>query len=83
MVGDLMTVEGFSADGHALIKPVMHKGRHIKPIPTLNESREHALAELARLPNELKTIQRGMIYPVEISLPLRDLAAEVDERSSG
>jgi hypothetical protein len=43
----------------------------------------HDLAELARLPNELKTIQRGMIYPVGISHPLRDLAAEVDERSPG
>jgi nicotinate phosphoribosyltransferase len=83
MSGDLMTVEGFSAEGHSLIKPVMHKGRQINPLPTLNKSRQHALAELARLPDELKTIQRGMTYPVEISQSLRNLAAEVDERFPG
>lgn len=82
MSGDLLTVKGECHLGSSLIKPVMSKGRCLDGLPTLNESRQYALAQLARLPVSLQSIKQSNNYPVEVSPSLLDLARQVDARTS-
>ncbi len=80
MTGDVLTVEGDSQEGEALIHPVMKEGRRLAPAPSLAQIRERAAAELARLPEPLRRLEEGWAYPVHVSDALIELAAEVDQR---
>ena len=64
---DVVTVEGDAQPGEPLIVPVMRAGKRL-PQPSLAESRERCLKDLARLPAP----------SVEIAPALRALADEVD-----
>src|SRR5690606_22007929 len=80
LAGDLVALrnEAGSGRGEPLLQPVMRDGRRIAPAEPLAALREHAAAELARLPESLRAIAPAAPYPVEISAGLRALAAEVD-----
>ena len=78
MAGDVLTVEGDSQGGEALITPVMRAGRRIAPLPGLEDARAHAAAELRRLPAALKSLDPAPAYPVEVSAALRRLAEAAD-----
>ncbi len=78
MAGDVLTCEGDSQGGEALIAPVMRAGRRIAPLPSLEEARAHAAAELRRLPPALRLLDPVPAYPVEVSAALRRLAEEAD-----
>jgi len=80
MEGDVLTLEDDPQEGEPLIQPVMHSGKRLSPTVPLAELRERALAELARLPEDLRTIEPAPPYPVTTSSRLRELAREVDER---
>ena len=80
MAGDVLTVEGDAQEGEALIQPVMRSGRRLAPSPGLSQIREHAAAELARLPEPLARLEPGHTYLVRIADALIDLAGEVDRR---
>jgi len=93
MAGDLLTLED-DADsddagrddgewGEALITPVMRDGRRLPDLPSLEQSRDHAASELARLPAALRTLKPGSVYPVTVSQRLRSLAAAVDREVAG
>jgi nicotinate phosphoribosyltransferase len=69
---DVVTLESDVQDGEPLLRPVMRAGKRL-PQPSLEASRAHCLAQLARLP--------GKDYPVEISPALRALADEVDRQT--
>jgi nicotinate phosphoribosyltransferase len=65
-----------------LLQQVMHAGQRLGPAPSLDEIRQHAAAELARLPEHLRQLQVDPPYPVAIAQSLHDLAAAVDRRTS-
>lgn len=78
MVGDTIALESEAVDGAPLLAPVIRHGRLIAPLPTLDESRERAVENLAALPEPLRRLEEGGPYAVEISAGLRDLAAHMD-----
>ena len=78
MTGDVLTLEGDSKGGQPLIHPVMRGGQRITDLPDLEEARQHAAAELKRLPEGLRSLDPTAVYPVEVSEALRNLAREVD-----
>ncbi len=80
MTGDVLSIEDDRHDGTPLIHQVMRNGRRIGRAPGLSEIRDRAAEELARLPEALRRLEPGALYPVQIADHLRDLAAEVDRR---
>jgi len=81
MESDILTLEGDPQAGEPLIMPVMRGGRRLAGLPTLQDARTHAAAELARLPDSLKRLE-PLSYPVEIAPALRRLADEVDRATA-
>jgi nicotinate phosphoribosyltransferase len=79
MAGDVLTLEGDSQRGTALLKPVMRAGQRLPNLPTLDDSRRHAADELARLPEPLRRLEPAP-YRVDVAPPLRRLAEECDRR---
>lgn len=78
MVSDIVTVEGDAQPGEPLLKPVMRAGKRIAAT-TLEESRNYAADNLARLPEPLRQMQEPYAYPVEIAAALHRLAEQVDQ----
>ncbi|MCG8546310.1 MAG: nicotinate phosphoribosyltransferase [Alphaproteobacteria bacterium] len=78
MVGDTIALESEAVDGEPLLAPVIRHGRLVAPLPTLDESRERAVENLAALPEPLRRLEEGVPYAVEISAGLRALAARMD-----
>jgi nicotinate phosphoribosyltransferase len=77
MAGDLLTLEDDDAAGEALIRPVMRQGERLA-LPSLEDARVLARAQLERLPAHLKRLDTEPAYPVEMSDRLKALAREVD-----
>ena len=80
MVGDELVRDGDKRPGEPLIELVMQGGRRLRPPSSLDEIRERAKRELSRLPEYLRSLTPGLIYPVEVAEDLKELAAEVDRR---
>ncbi len=78
MHGDILSIDGDTQPGEALIVPVMRAGKRITPSPTLGQIRERAACELARLPEQLRRLETGYEYPVRIAEALTALAARAD-----
>ncbi|MBN8441357.1 MAG: nicotinate phosphoribosyltransferase [Thauera sp.] len=67
-----------------LLQPVMRGGKRLAPPEPLADLRAHAAAELARLPDALRTFDPAPPaepYPVRISVRLRALAHELDAQA--
>jgi nicotinate phosphoribosyltransferase len=76
---DIVTVEGDEREGEPLIVPVMRNGRRLHAAESLATIRERAAAQLAKLPERLRTLESAAtLYRVEIAPALRKLAAQVD-----
>jgi nicotinate phosphoribosyltransferase len=80
--GDLLTTLDDPAAGEALLAPVMRGGRRLAPPRPLAEIRAHALAQLACLPDAMRSLRGPGTYAVEVSSRLRELAAAVDRRTA-
>jgi len=78
MTGDVIALEDEEQAGEPLLVPVMRNGRRVAPAPSLEEVRQRAREQLARLPAELRGLARDDGYPVTVSERLRALADEVD-----
>jgi len=78
MSGDVVTLEGDSLEGEALLQPVMRGGGRLAPPEGLSRARDRALRDLSRLPDELKRLQRRADYPVQVSAAIQQLARRVD-----
>ena len=76
--GDLLTLASEAHPGTPLLVPVMRAGRLVATPPPLVAVREHARAELAGLPEHLRSLDAADPYPVEVAPALRRLAAEID-----
>ena len=77
---DLVSLAGERYEGEPLLRPVMRSGRRVPALQDLTASRAHAKDQLARLPGPLARLEHYH-YPVEIGMPLRELAAALDRRS--
>ena len=77
---ELVSLADERYEGEPLLCPVMRGGRHLADLPDLTASRAHAKDQLARLPEPLARLEHYH-YPVEIGMPLRELAAALDRRS--
>jgi nicotinate phosphoribosyltransferase len=75
---DILSLEGDREGGEALIGPVMKAGRRLSEPVSLAQSRQRALRELNRLPDELKRLEHAPDFPVSVAEPLRQLARDVD-----
>lgn len=77
---DVVTAVSDPQDGKPLLRQVMESGKCRERSPSLNHIREHATAELATLPDDMRRCRQGMTIPVQISSALRDLTRVVDAR---
>jgi len=81
IIGDIITLENNRQEGEPLIQPVMESGKILAPSPSLSAIREHAVKELATLPEHLRSLEQAPPYPVKISDALKQLARSTDKRS--
>ena len=79
MCSDILTLEDDPQEGEPLIQPVMRAGKRLTDPAPLTALRERARTQLERLPDGLRTLEKGPDYPVHVSPALRDLAKAVDE----
>jgi nicotinate phosphoribosyltransferase len=80
MAGDIIGLETDLHPGEPLLRLVMQNGRRVDAAPTLAGIRAHAAAELARLPESLRSLGAGPPYPVQVAPSLTRIAAEADTR---
>ena len=64
--------------GSPLLEPVMAGGRIIRPLPTLQASRDYFQAQFAMLPATYKSLQDPVSYPVSLSAGLKKLQSRVE-----
>jgi len=83
LAGDTLSTEDDRQDGQPLLRPVMRAGRRLGPPPALDEVRDDAARELARLPDALRRLEPGATCTVTVSEKLRRLADQVDARMAG
>lgn len=75
---DVITTLDDRQDGEPLLHPVMKDGRRLAPSPSLGDLRRHTAAQLARLPESLRTLETAPIHSVQISSALQTLARTID-----
>jgi nicotinate phosphoribosyltransferase len=75
---DVLTLDTDPQPGEPLLEGVMRGGQVVAPVP-LTTSREHARAQLAALPAELRALDHHADYHVEISRALVTLTERVDK----
>jgi nicotinate phosphoribosyltransferase len=75
---DLITLADENADGRGLLQCVMRGGTRVAKSPSLEAIRDHAVSELASLPDAMRDPYSRPDYPVEISASLQALANQVD-----
>jgi nicotinate phosphoribosyltransferase len=74
---DILGLEKEQISGIPLLVPVVKKGALRYRVPGLERSRRFAAESLARLPAQLKRIDRGGSYTVEMSRGLKTLRAKL------
>ncbi len=65
------------AGAEPLLRPVIHKGELVEPLPTLLQSRATAAAAIAALPAGLRSLEDAPPYRVDVSARLIELAQNV------
>ncbi len=79
--GDLLTLEDDDAPGMPLLESVLRAGARVGGPPPLAALRARAQAQMAALPEALRSLSPAAAYPVAVSPSLRALADEVDAQS--
>jgi nicotinate phosphoribosyltransferase len=79
---DLIALEDEPApkNGAPLLKHVVKNGKLVSELPPIEESRKHALTNLARLPMEFHDLQKPAKYEVGLSEKLSDLYNSIAHR---
>ncbi len=81
MAGDVLSLEDDDMAGDRLIEPVMRGGTRLKR-PSLDDIRTNAQRNLAALPDSLRRLEPGAIYPVQVADAVVRLAGDVDRRTT-
>lgn len=88
-VRDVIARAGEQSDGRPLLECVMRGGKRVESTRrTLAQARDHARAEIERLPASLRALEQAAhAYPVEVSASLaqyqRELRLEIGQRPRG
>ncbi len=78
MQGDIVGLDGEHLKGEPLLQPVMENGQRLAAPEALVSLRSRSLQNLALLPEELRSLEPALTYPVKIAESLVELAAQVD-----
>lgn len=79
MSQDVISLESDTVAGTPLLQPVMRQGRRLERLP-LAELRRRARQNLDTLPDAMRQLDAGAVYPTHISDALVRLAGDVDRR---
>ena len=73
---DLLALENESppSSGKALLIKILHKGKLVRKLPGIQESRQKALSEVERLPERFKMLANPQPPPVRLSHRLQELS---------
>jgi nicotinate phosphoribosyltransferase len=74
---DVIALADEQVDGEPLLRKVMEKGKLTYNLPSLEEIRANATANLAKLPEKYKRVKAADEYPVDISKNLDDLIRQL------
>jgi nicotinate phosphoribosyltransferase len=74
---DVIALEGESIGGKPLLEQVIKDGARVRPIPTLNETREHVRTEVAKFHHSVRDIGSYRPYDVKESDGLQRLTAKL------
>jgi nicotinate phosphoribosyltransferase len=77
---DLVSLADQQYEGEPLLRPAMRGGRRLADLSDLAATRAYAKNQLARLPSSLAQLETYN-YPVQIGVPLRELATALDQQS--
>ncbi|MGZ5046392.1 MAG: nicotinate phosphoribosyltransferase [Usitatibacter sp.] len=77
---DTVTLADADPPGEPLVVPFMRGGQVLEPRVCLEDARDHARLQLARLPEALRSLEPAAPYDVQVSPELRALADQVDAR---
>ncbi len=77
---DIIALASEKMDGEPLLVNVMKKGKLSYKLPSLDEVRDLASANLAKLPAKFKTLTNAPEYPVELSFRLENLTKTLEQR---
>ncbi len=80
MHGDVLSLVDDDVDGTPLLEPVMRNGRRLAR-PSLDQIRANTAHNLAALPEPLRRLETGAVYPVQVADALIRLTAVVDRRA--
>ncbi len=78
--GDVIGAADEALPGAPLLARVMEGGDVCSPLPTLEETRAHAAAEMMRLPQRYTALRRPDTYPVRYSDRLRKMGEDTRPR---
>lgn len=79
--GDTVGIETEQNEGEPLMMPAMRYGRRLQTPESLATIRDRARDSLAAMPAPLRSLNKSVDYPVEISVAVRELAAELDRQT--
>jgi nicotinate phosphoribosyltransferase len=79
--GDTVGIETERNEGEPLMMPAMRHGRRLQTSESLPTIRDRAQESLAAVPAPLRSLNKSADYPVEISVAVRELAAEIDRQT--
>jgi len=74
---DVIALADERVEGDPLLRKVMEKGKLTYNLPSLEEIRANASANLAKLPEKYKRVKAANEYPVDISKNLDDLIRQL------
>jgi nicotinate phosphoribosyltransferase len=77
---DIIALASEKMDGEPLLVNVMKKGKLIYKLPSLDEVRDLASENLAKLPAKFKALMNAPEYPVELSSSLETLTKTLEQR---
>lgn len=77
---DLVARESETHPGEPLLTRVLHQGRLVDPLPTLEDARQRCSHQLKRLPERLRQLTTAEPYAVRISPALESAASAISKR---
>jgi nicotinate phosphoribosyltransferase len=77
---DVIALADEQVEGEPLLRKVMEKGKLTYNLPSLEEIRANASANLARLPEKYKRVKAADEYPVDVSRNLDDLIRNLRQK---
>jgi len=76
--GDVLALADDLIPGTPLLQPVLRGGRPLAQRPGLAAARDRVKAELARVPEALRSLRESTPYTVDVALSVRALASRLD-----